>query len=98
MTLGVMPGIGVERDETGRYGYGLLGIVVDRKLGERVRGFAELALPHIARARHGGTEASFDIGAAYLLSKDVQLDAMLSRGLNSRTPDFAFTIGLSIRR
>lgn len=90
--------IGVERDETGRYRYGLLGIVLERKIGERAHGFAELALPRIAHARHGGTEASFDVGAAYLLSTDVQLDAMLSRGLNSRTPDIASTIGLSIRR
>lgn len=98
MTLGVMPGIGVERDESGRYRYGLLGLIVEKEFGERVRGFAEVALPHIARSRHGGVEASFDVGAAYLLSKDVQLDAMFSRGLNSRTPDVAFTIGLSIRR
>lgn len=98
VTLGVMPGIGVERDENGRYRYGMLGIVAEKEFGERWRGFVEVALPHIARGRHGGTEASFDVGAAYLLSKDVQLDAMLSRGLNSRTPDMAFTIGLSIRR
>ncbi|BDT58485.1 hypothetical protein MasN3_19790 [Massilia varians] len=98
MTLGVMPGIGVERDEGGRYRYGMLGVALEKEFGQRWSGFAEVALPHIARSRHGGTEASFDIGAAYLLSKDVQLDAMLSRGLNSRTPDVAFTVGLSIRR
>ena len=98
MTLGVMPGIGVERGEGGSYRYGLLGVVLDKEFGERWRGFVEVALPQIARGKHGGTEASFDIGAAYLLSRDVQLDAMLSRGLNSRTPDVAFTVGLSIRR
>ena len=98
LTLGVMPGIGVDRDETGRYRYGILGIVLEKELGERLKGLVELALPRIARGKHGGTEARFDVGAAYLLSKDVQVDAMLSRGLNSRTPDIAFTIGLSIRR
>lgn len=100
MALGVMPGIGVERDGEGaaRYRYGLFGIVLAKGFGERLRGIVEVALPHIAPSRHGGTEASFDVGAAYLLSKDVQLDAMLSRGLNSRTPDVAFTVGLSIRR
>lgn len=99
MALGLMPGIGVERDDegAGRYRYGLFGIVLAKGFGERLRGLVEVALPHIASSRHGGTEASFDVGAAYLLSKDVQLDAMVSRGLNSRTPDFAFTIGLSIR-
>ncbi len=98
MSLGVMPGVGVERNENGRYRYGILAAVIEKPLGERLSGFAELAFPHIARGRHGGTEATFDIGAAYMLSKDVQLDAMLSRGLNSRTPDYAFTFGVSIRR
>ena len=98
LTLGVMPGIGADRDETGRYRYGMLGIVLEKEFGERLRGLVEVALPRIARGRHGGTEASVDVGAAWLLSKDIQFDAMLSRGLNSRTPDIAFTIGLSIRR
>lgn len=102
MALGVMPGIGIEHDGdgagAGRYRYGLFGIVLAKGFGERLRGIVEVALPHIARSRHGGVEASFDIGAAYLLSNNVQLDAMFSRGLNSRTPDVAFTVGLSIRR
>jgi hypothetical protein len=98
VTLGVMPGIGIDRDDTGRYRYGIFGVVAEKEFGERLRGLVEVALPRIARGKHGGTEASFDVGAAYLLSKDIQVDAMLSRGLNSRTPDIAFTIGLSIRR
>lgn len=98
VTLGVMPGVGLERDEAGRYRYGILAAIVQKPLGERLSGFAEVALPQIARGRHGGTMATFDIGAAYLLSKDIQLDAMFSRGLNSRTPDVAFTFGVSIRR
>ncbi|MFC0252597.1 transporter [Massilia consociata] len=98
--LGVMPGIGVERDDGhgGRYRYGILGVIVAKSFGERLRGLVEVAMPHIARSAHGGTQASFDVGAAYLLSRDVQIDAMLSRGLNSRTPDLALTVGLSIRR
>ncbi|MCA1856545.1 transporter [Massilia oculi] len=97
-SLGLMPGIGVERDEGGRYRYGILGVVLGKSFGERLRGFAEVALPQIARSAHGGTQASFDLGGAYLLSSTVQLDAMLSRGLNSRTPDLALTIGLSFKR
>ena len=99
VAIGVMPGVGVERDDKGdRYRYGILGIIAEKSYGERLRGFVEVALPQIARAAHGGTQASFDIGAAYLVSKDVEVDAMFSRGLNSRTPDIAFTVGLSIRR
>jgi len=98
ISVGLMPGIGVERDESGRYRYGILAAIIQKPLGERLSGFAEVALPQIARGKHGGTEATFDVGAAYLLSKDIQLDAMVSRGLNSRTPDYAFTFGVSIRR
>lgn len=95
--LGIMPGVGVERDESGRYRYGILGVVLGKSFGERLRGFAEVALPHIARGAHGGTQASFDIGGAWLLSDSVQVDAMYSRGLNSRTPDNAVTVGLSFK-
>jgi hypothetical protein len=96
-SLGVMPGVGIERDEGGRYRYGILGVVLGKAINERLRGFVEVALPQIARGAHGGTQASFDIGGAYLLSDTVQVDAMLSRGLNSRTPDTAFTVGFSFK-
>ncbi|SFB91332.1 transporter [Massilia yuzhufengensis] len=96
-SLGIMPGVGVERGEAGRYRHGILGVVVGKAINERLRGFAEVAMPQIARSAHGGTQASFDVGGAYLLSDTVQVDAMLSRGLNSRTPDLAFTVGLSFK-
>lgn len=96
-SLGVMPGVGIERDEGGRYRYGILGVVAGKSFNERLRGFVELAMPQIARRAHGGTQASLDVGGAWLLSDTVQLDAMLARGLNSRTPDLAFTIGFSFK-
>ncbi|QNA88600.1 transporter [Massilia sp. Dwa41.01b] len=98
MQLGVMPGVAVlhERDAE-RTSYGLLGIALEKSFDARLRGFAELALPHIARSRHGGTEASVGLGAAWLLSKDCQLDTMFSRGLNHRTPYASWTVGLSFR-
>ena len=98
MSLGLMPGVGIERNEAGtRYRYGILGLVVGKELNERVRGFAEVAMPQIAHVRDGGTQASFDLGAAWLLSDSVQVDAMVARGLNSRTPDLAVTVGLSLK-
>lgn len=100
--LGIMPGIAFDHEEenarsTPRHGYGLFGIVLDKAFTERLHGLVELSLPRIAHARHGGTQASFDVGATYLLSKDCQLDTLFSRGLNSRTPYARWTIGLSIR-
>jgi hypothetical protein len=98
MQLGVMPGIAVERQEdTGRYTYGLLGVVLEKSFNRRLRGLVEVAMPQIASSRHGGTQASFDVGAAWLLSNDVQIDTMFSRGLNHRTPYASWTVGLSFR-
>jgi hypothetical protein len=98
LSLGVMPGVGIERDDAGRYRYGILGVVLGKSINERLRAFVEVAMPQIARSAHGGTQATLDVGGAWLLSDTVQLDAMFARGLNSRTPDSAFTVGLSFKR
>jgi hypothetical protein len=98
MSLGVMPGLASETNDTGgRYASGIFGIVLGKEWNDRFRTFAEFSAPAIARARNGGTEANADIGAAWLLNKNVQVDTALSRGLNRRTPDFTWTVGLSVR-
>jgi hypothetical protein len=98
MSLGVMPGLAAETNDTGgRYASGIFGIVLGKEWNDRFRTFAEVSMPAIARAHNGGTEASADIGAAWLLNKNIQVDTALSRGLNRRTPDFTWTVGLSIR-
>lgn len=97
MALGVMPGVGIERNDIGRYSYGILGVVLGKELTPDVRGFVEVAAPQIARGRDGGTVATFDVGAAWLVSERCQLDAMLSFGLNRRTPDAALTVGFSFK-
>jgi hypothetical protein len=97
-SFGVMPGLAQERDDDGRrYGYGILAATFGKEFNERVRGFVELAAPQIARAGHGGTQASFDTGLTYLVNKDVQVDVALTHGLNRRTPDLSLGLGLSIR-
>ncbi|MGJ7915311.1 transporter [Massilia sp. LXY-6] len=98
-SLSVMPGLGIDSDERGaRYGYGVLAVELDKAFNERLHGFAELAAPQIARAAHGGTQAVFDAGLTYLVSKNIQVDAALMHGLNRRTPDLSLTFGLSLRR
>ncbi|MFL6673775.1 MAG: transporter [Massilia sp.] len=98
MSLGLMPGVGVEHNEAGaHYSYGIFGAVLGKSFNERSRGFVELAAPQVARAGNGGTVATFDIGGAYLLSPSCQVDTMLSRGLNNRTPDWSWTVGLSFK-
>ena len=98
LQLGVMPGFAVDnQDDGGRYTHGIFGIALEKAFSARLNGFAEVALPRIARSRHGGTQASFDVGAAWFLSNDLQVDTMFSRGLNHRTPYASFTVGLAIR-
>lgn len=98
MQLGVMPGIAIERtEETGRYTHGIFGVALEKSFKEGLRGIAELAMPQIARSRHGGTQASAGIGVSWLISNDCQLDTMFSRGLNGRTPYASWTVGLSFR-
>jgi hypothetical protein len=98
MSLGVMPGLASNTAASGRYVHGILGVVLGRQFSDTLRGFVEIAAPHIARVRHGGTEATFDVGGAWLLTDTLQLDTMVSRGLNRRTPDLSWTVGLSFKR
>jgi hypothetical protein len=96
--FGVMPGLGQESDDAGkRYGYGVLAATFGKEFNERVRGFVEVAAPQIARATHGGTQASFDTGLTYLVNKDCQLDVSLTHGLNRRSADVSLAFGLSVR-
>lgn len=97
-SLGVMPGLSYESNEQGkRYVNGILGVVVGRALSERLRGFVEIAAPQLARRRDGGTVATFNTGLAYLITPLCQIDTALSRGLNARTPDLSWTVGLSFK-
>jgi hypothetical protein len=99
LSFGVMPGLGSDSDDNGaRYGYGILAANLGKEFNERLHGFVELAAPQIARASHGGTQASFDAGLTWLLNKDCQLDVQLNHGLNHRTPDLSLAFGVSIRR
>jgi hypothetical protein len=99
LSFGVMPGVGTDNDERGaRRGYGILAATLGRDLTERLHGFVELAAPRIGRADRGGTETSFDTGVTWMLARDMQLDAALTRGLNRRTADLGIGLGLSVRR
>lgn len=97
-SLGVMPGLFRDRDEAGRhFTGGILAAVLGKSLNDRTRVFVELSGEQLAPARHGGNVATLDAGVAFLLTRDLQLDAAMSRGLNRNAPDFAWTVGLSAR-
>lgn len=98
MSLGLMPGIVIDKDAEGRrFTGGIFGIVVGKSWSERFRTFAEIAMPRIATTEHGGVQAALDIGAAYLINRQVQVDTAFARGLNKNTADLGWTIGLSVK-
>lgn len=98
IAVGVMPGLFADRNTDGkRFVGGILAAVASKSLTERLRGFAEVAASQLASTRNGGNVVTFDAGLAYLLTKDMQLDVAVARGLTKSTPDFAWTVGWSAR-
>lgn len=97
-SMGVMPGVALERADSGRrHAVGIFGIVLGKAFTPRWRGFVELAAPSIQRRRHGGTVATLDIGAAFLWTPQVQLDAVVQRGVTRQAADLAAGLGASMR-
>lgn len=96
--LGIMPGVAVQHNDNGeRFTSGIFGIVLGKDVNERCRAFIEYSAPQIARGRNGGVVTTLDVGASYLLTNTVQVDTALSRGLNHNTPDWSWTVGLSVK-
>jgi hypothetical protein len=97
-SVGIMPGIVRDRDDAGqRYVNALFAVTTGKEITPEWRAFFEIALPRIAKSKHGGTQASFDTGLAWVIGNDVQLDAYVQRGLTRETADWAAGVGFSIR-
>jgi len=98
LTLSFMPGIRYDksRDE-GRFVAPLFALGLSRDWSDHWRSFVELAAPQLAASRFGGNQTSFNIGAAYLPRRNLQLDAAAFIGATRHTPDFTGTVGVSAR-
>jgi hypothetical protein len=59
-------------------------------------GYLEL-FSDISNERHAGWVATFDCGASYRLTRDVQLDAGANIGLTKAADDVNPFVGLSVR-
>ena len=99
MSLGIMPGVIRDKDQVtrDRFTAGILAEVLDKELSDKSRVFAEIAAVQIARQKYGGTIATFNVGAACLLTRYVQLDMATRFPMNSNSPDFGGTVGLSVK-
>ena len=97
-SVGVMPGLMLDKNAEGkRFTSGILAVTVAKGWTDRLHSFVELAAQQITAAKNGGSVLTFDIGAAYAITNNLQVDVALSRGLNKYTPDLAWTVGLSVR-
>ncbi|KQQ44471.1 hypothetical protein ASF61_21570 [Duganella sp. Leaf126] len=98
LELGLVQGLAWRhRDDGKRFTSALFGMVLQKDWTSSFSTFVEYAAQQIAHARDGGSTSTFDLGASWLLSKSVQLDTALSRGINRNAPDWSWTAGLSLR-
>jgi len=85
--LGVMPGVRLDATPEGHhFASGIFGATLSKRWTERFRTFVEAAAPQIASSRDGGTVASWDIGAAYLLTNDWQLGVRAATSATRAAP------------
>jgi hypothetical protein len=97
MSLGVMPGIVYDKTEGRRHATGILAAALSKTWADRFKAFVELAAERIASSRNGGSDITYSVGAAYLLSRNVQVDTAFSWPANSNPPDFTWTVGFAVR-
>jgi hypothetical protein len=96
--LGIMPGVIYDsRDDGHRFAAGILGVTLGHNWTEQFRTFVEAAARQLAGSADGGNMVTYDFGAAYLITPKVQIDAAMFIGANHRTPDVAWTIGVSAK-
>jgi hypothetical protein len=97
-SLGTMGGVFVDRNDADqRYTGALLSASLGIPLGEKLHGFVEIAGQQLASNRNGGNVVTAGTGLAWQLTSDAQLDTAVFRGLNHHSPDWAWTVGLSLR-
>jgi opacity protein-like surface antigen len=97
-SLGVMPGVFVDKTDSGhRFVAGLLAVAFEKDWSQALHTFVEFAAQQVTSAANGGSVLTLDVGVSYLVTKNFQLDASVYRGLNDNSPDWVFATGVSIK-
>jgi hypothetical protein len=97
-SLGTMAGVVTDRNDADRrYTAGVLSASLGIPVSDKLHGFAEVAGQQLASRRNGGNVVTLGTGLAWQVTDDAQLDSAVFRGLNRDTPDWAWTVGLSLR-
>ena len=96
--LGLMPGVVYDVAGNGdRAWHALFGATVGHPISEKVRMYVEYAAEQVPLAHDQNTTAFFDIGTAWVLTTDLQLDLSAQFGLTPTSTDQAFALGFSRR-
>ena len=83
MTLGVMPGVYRDRGEDGKhFGAGVLAVTLGKSWTPRWQSFVELAGQRLSRAQADASLLNVDTGVAFVASRTLQVDMVVSRSLS----------------
>lgn len=97
-SLGVMPGVYVDRDDTGkRFTGGIFAVTLGKEWSPRWHSFVEVAGQQLASKRNGGSVVTLDAGLAFVATPTLQFDIEASRGLSDAAPDLETGLGVSIK-
>ena len=83
LTLGVMPGVYRDRGDDGRhFAAGVLAVTLGQAWTPRLQGFVELAGQCLTRTQADASLLNVDTGVAFVASKTLQVDMVVSRSLS----------------
>jgi len=96
-SLGVMPGIYVDRVGGRRFAGGILAATLGKEWSPRWHSFVELAGQQLASKRNGGSVVTLDAGLAFVATPTLQFDVEVSHGLTDAAPDLESGIGVAVK-
>ena len=97
-SIGVMPGLVLDRNpQRERFVGGIFAVTVGKAWTPEWRTYLEVAGRRLARQRDGGSLVTLDVGAAYVVTRAVQIDFSAARGLTRETPRMQWGVGISVR-
>jgi hypothetical protein len=97
-SLGVMPGVYVDRNDQGkRYAGGILAATFGKAWSPRWHSFLEVAGQRLASRGNGGSTVTLDAGLAFVATPWLQFDVEVAHGLSDAAPDLASGAGVSIK-
>lgn len=97
-SLGVMPGVYVDRNDAGkRFTGAIFAATIGKEWSPRWHSFLEVAGQQLASKRNGGSVVTLDAGLAFVATPTLQFDVEVARGLSDAAPDFQSGVGASFK-